>query len=1041
MSAARMPTDIFPEIRIPIIGVAWQYSGLSPTEMAGRIITGYERGLLTNVNDIDHIESQSLPGIGVVKVFFQPGVDVRTVTGQVNNSAQFSLRSMPAGTQPPLIVTYSPATVPILQLAYSSPTMTEQELSDQVQTVLRPALSSVPGYASPTAYGGRTRQLQIDLDPQALMARGLSSQDVQQALGEQVQILPTGAVKIGELQYYVKLNSAAETPEQMNNLPIRSGPDGIVYLRDVGHVRDGSPPQNNIVHVDGRRAVLSSVLKNGTASTVAIVDGVKARLPGLQERLPPDMVVTPLNDQSVFVKGAVMGVVQEAVLAAIVTSLMILLFLGSPRSTAIIAISIPLSLLAAIAGLAALGETLNLMTLGGLALAVGILVDDATVTVENINWHLEQGKDVRTAILDGARQIVTPAFVSLLCICIVFVPMWNLTGIARFLFVPMAEAVALAMIASFILSRTLVPTLAMAWLKPPRPHGEPAPEPVGRWAGVRRAASGIHRRFDDGFGRLRVRYREALVAAMAGRRTFLLGFATVVGASLLLTPTLGQDFFPSIDTGQIAIHVRARSGLRIEQTSALCGDIEAQIRRTIPPGEIASIVDNIGVPNSALNLVYSNSGVIGPQDADIYVTLKPGPRRTAEYVKRLRAELPTAFPGVTFAFLPADMVSQILNFGAPAPIDLQIAGPNTKANRAYAGILLRKLRAIPGLADVRLQQTEGAPQLGVEVDRVRAGRIGVTERDVTSSVLTFLAGSGQVAPNYWLNPKNNVSYPIVAQAPDYRIRSLSDLEGLPITGSSAAAGAQMLGALGTVKRGSEPATISHSDSQLVLDIYATPEGRDLGALSREIRKVIQDTKAQTPKGTTVALRGQPMTMDAALTGLSFGLLAAIVLIYLVLVVNFQSWTDPLVIIGGLPAALAGIVWILFATGTTLSVPALTGAIMCMGVATANSILVVSFARERLAETGDALGSAIEAGFVRFRPVVMTALAMIVGITPMALGLGEAGEQNAPLGRAVIGGLACATIATLMVVPLLFALAHRRAPHAAPEPEGALRPAE
>lgn len=1027
MAVLRTPTDIFPEIKVPVIGVAWQYGGLSPSDMAARIVTPYERVLTTTVNDIDHIESQSMPGIGVVKIFFQPGVDIRTATAQVTSISQTAVRQMPQGTNPPLILNYSAATVPILQLAQSSPTLSEQQLFDNSQNVLRPGLITVPGAATPFPYGGRQRQIQIDLDPEALRSKGLSAQDVANAIAAQNQILPAGTVKIGPLQYNVKLNNAAETIEELNNLPIRTVAGGTVYIKDVGQVRDGSAIQTNIVHVDGVRAVLSTILKNGSASTLAIVQGIKDRLPKLQEQLPPDLKITPLNDQSLFVKGAVSGVIKEGVIAAALTSLMILLFLGSWRSTSIIAVSIPLAVLAAIAALSVMGQSMNIMTLGGLALAVGILVDDATVTIENINWHLEHGKDVRTAILDGANQIVTPAFVSLLCICIVFVPMFMLKGVAGFLFVPMAEAVVFAMIASFILSRTLVPTLAMFLLKPHTPERldfEHAAEHGGTRP-TRNPLVRFQRRFETGFGRFREGYSRLLAKAMQNRKAFVIGMMAVVVASFGLVPFLGSNFFPSVDSGQIVMHVRAPVGTRLEETSLLFGRIARSIRGVIPPDEIASVVDNIGIANSSINMVYNNSGTVGPQDGDIYITLKEHHRPTAEYVRRLREALPREYPGSTFSFLPADIISQILNFGAPAPIDLQISGPNADANRAYAEKLMARMRQIPGLADVRIQQPASSPQMRVDVDRSRMAQLGLTERDVTNTMIASLAGTGQVSPTYWLNPKNGVTYSVVAQTPEYQVSSIAGLQGLPITAPSGTGAAQTLGGLATITRESAPGLVSHYDIRPVLDIYATTQGRDLGGVTADINKLLKQTEKDVPKGSTVALRGQMVTMDQAFSGLLFGLLAAIALIYLLIVVNFQSWIDPFVIVTALPAALAGIVWTLFATGTTLSVPALTGAIMCMGVATANSILVISFARERLAETGDAVQAAMEAGFVRFRPVLMTALAMIIGMAPMALGLGEGGEQNAPLGRAVIGGLVVATFATLMFVPVVFSLAHRR----------------
>jgi CzcA family heavy metal efflux pump len=1023
LAAVETPTDIFPNIGVPVIGVAFQYAGLSPDDMAGRIITPYERSLTTTVNDIEHIESTSLPGMGIVKIYFEPTVDIRTATAQVTSISQTALKQMPPGITPPLILNYNASTVPILQLATSSPSMSEQQVLDLTQNFVRPVLSMVPGAAIPYSYGGKVRQVQIDLDPEALQAKGLSAQDVENAISAQNQILPAGTVKIGSLQYTVELNDAARTIEELNDLPIKTVNGATIFIHDVGHVRDGSPPQQSIVHVDGARAVLTTILKAGSASTLAIVQGIKSALPKLEETLPPDLKIVALNDQSVFVQAAISGVVREGIIAAALTSLMILLFLGSWRSTTIIAISIPLAILSALAALAAAGQTLNIMTLGGLALAVGILVDDATVTIENINWHLEQGKDVKTAILDGAQQIVTPAFVSLLCICIVFVPMFALRGVAGFLFVPMAEAVVFAMISSFVLSRTLVPTMAMYLLKP---HAQ-ADETSGR-VGSRPIQTGgilsrFQRRFAKSFEDFRETYRNLLAMALTHRRVFVIGFLTVVVASFGLVPFLGSNFFPSVDSGEIALHVRPQVGTRIEDASAMFGNIEQQIRKTIPPSELSSIVDNIGLPISSINTVYNNSGLIGYQDGDIYISLKSGHHPTAAYVRRLREQLPVAFPGTTFSFLPADIVSQILNFGSPAPLDLQIVGPNQQANQTYALKLLQRMRTIRGIADARMQQSSDNPQLRVDVDRTRMAQLGLTELDVTNAVATSLAGSSQTAPTYWLDPENGVSYPIVAQTPEYQVDTLSNLENLPVTG--APSGLQILGGLGTVTREQSSAVVTHYNVEPAIDLFAATQDRDLGGVASDIQALIKDTAGEVPKGSSVTLRGQVTTMNTAFSGLLFGLVGAIVLIYMLIVVNFQSWLDPFVIITALPAALAGIVWMLFGTDTTLSVPALTGAIMCMGVATANSILVVSFARERLAATGDAAVAAIEAGFTRFRPVLMTALAMIIGMAPMALGMGEGGEQNAPLGRAVIGGLIFATCATLMFVPVVFSIVHGR----------------
>jgi CzcA family heavy metal efflux pump len=1016
LAATRTPTDIFPNIGVPVIGVAFQYAGLSPDDMAGRIITPYERVLTTTVNDIEHIESSSLPGMGIVKIYFQPTVDIRTATAQVTSISQTVLKQMPPGITPPLILNYNASTVPILQLATSSPSLSEQQVLDLTQNFMRPVLSTVPGAAIPYSYGGRVRQVQIDLDPQALQSKGLSAQDVENAIAAQNQILPAGTVKIGSLQYTVQLNDAAMTIDELNNFPIKTASGATIFIHDIGHVRDGSAPQQSIVHVDGARAVLTTVLKAGSASTLAIVQGVKSALPKLHETLPRDFKIVPLNDQSLFVTAAISGVVREGIIAAALTSLMILLFLGSWRSTVIIAISIPLAILSALAALSAVGETLNIMTLGGLALAVGILVDDATVTIENINWHLEQGKDVRTAILDGAQQIVTPAFVSLLCICIVFVPMFVLKGVAGFLFVPMAEAVVFAMIASFILSRTLVPTMAMYLLKP-------RDEKDGETRHAPGVLSRFQRQFEAKFEHFRESYRNLLAMALTHRRVFIVGYLAVVLTSFTLVPFLGSNFFPSVDSGQITLHVRPQVGTRIEDASAMFGDIEKEIRKTIPPQELSSIVDNIGLPISAINTVYNNSGLIGYQDGDIFVSLKSNHHPTAGYVRQLRQRLSAVFPGTTFSFLPADIVSQILNFGSPAPLDLQITGPDLQADQSYGLELLRRMRAIRGIADARMQQSTDNPQLRVDVDRSRMAQFGLTELDVTNAVATSLAGSSQTAPTYWLDPKNGVSYPIVAQTPEYRVDTLSELENLPVTG--AVGGLEVLGGLGTITRQSSNAVVTHYNIMPAIDLYATTQDRDLGGVASDIQALIKDTTKLAPPGATVVLRGQVTTMNTAFSGLTFGLLGAIVLIYLLIVVNFQSWLDPFVIITALPAALAGIIWMLFGTETTLSVPALTGAIMCMGVATANSILVVSFARERLAAGGDATVAAVEAGFTRFRPVLMTALAMIIGMAPMALGLGEGGEQNAPLGRAVIGGLIFATCATLMFVPVVFSIVHSR----------------
>ncbi len=1020
LAAVRTPVDIFPDIKVPVIAAAWTYQGLSPDDMAGRIITPYERVLSTTVNDIDHIESQSMPGIGVVKIYFQPGADIRTATAQVTSVSQTVLKQLPPGVTPPLILNYSASTVPILQLALSGVGLSEGKLFDTAVNQIRPGLVTVPGAAIPYPSGGRQRQVQIDLDPQALQSKGLSAQDVGLAIAAQNQINPAGFAKIGGFQYNVRLNNAPGSIDELNNLPVKVVGGATIYMRDVAHVRDGSAPQTNVVHVDGSRSVVMTILKNGSTSTLAIVQGIKDALPAIQATLPDSLKIVPIGDQSLFVKAAVEGVVKEGAIAAALTSLMILLFLGSWRSTVIIAISIPLAILAAIIALSATGQTLNVMTLGGLSLAVGILVDDATVTIENINWHLEQGKSVRQAILDGAAQIVTPAFVSLLCICIVFVPMFFLPGVAGFLFVPLALSVVFAMIASFVLSRTLVPTMAMYLLKPHAGDVHAAGTPTSRNPLVR-----FQRGFEARFERFRHGYGRLLERALATGKPFLLGFLAVVALSMLLIPFLGQNFFPAVDAGQITMHVRAPIGSRIESTSAEFDRIASKVRQIIPANELVSVVDNIGLPVSSINATYNNSGTIGPQDGDILIQLAHEHAPTADYVRKLRETLPGAFPGATFSFLPADITSQILNFGAPAPIDVQITGKDAAGNYAYARMLLRKIAAIPGVADARIQQSARYPELRVDIDRSRIGQLGLTERDVTASVGSSLAGTVQTAPVYYLNPENGVSYSVVAQTPEYRVGSMSDLSNIPVTGTNAGGTSQVLGGLSTVVRGTAPAVVSHYNIAQAIDIYATPNGRDLGAVAGDIKRVLADAKASAPKGTTIALRGQYATMNSAFSGLFFGLIGAIVLIYLLIVVNFQSWLDPFVIITALPGAIAGIVWILFLTGTPLSVPALTGAIMCMGVATANAILVVSFARERLAELGDSHKAAMEAGMTRFRPVLMTALAMIIGMLPMAMGFGEGGEQNAPLGRAVIGGLIVATFATLMFVPVIFSIVHRK----------------
>jgi multidrug efflux pump subunit AcrB len=1031
--ALRTPTDIFPEIRMPVIAVAWQYTGLPPDEMAGRISSPFQRILTTAVNDIEHIEAGTFPGVSIVKIFFQPGVDIATANAQVTAATQVALRQMPPGATPPVILNYNAATVPILQIALSGEGLSEQQLFDLAFNTVRPPLVTVPGAASPLPYGGKQRQVQVDLDPAALQARGLSTQDVAAALAAQNVLLPVGTQKIGDLEYTLRLNSAPSAIADIARIPIKVVNGSTITLSDVASVRDGSAPQTNIVHVDGGRSVLMSVLKNGQTSTLAIVDGVRARLETMKATLPAALKVAAINDQSVFVRAAVQGVALEGAIAAVLTSLLILLFLGSWRPTLIIAVSIPLSVLGSILLLAVFGETLNLMTLGGLALAIGILVDDATVTIENINAHLEEGKGVEEAILDGAQQIVGPAFVSLLCICIVLVPMFFLDGIARFLFVPMAMAVIFAMVCSFILSRTLVPTMSKMLLKRHAPHGDES-APAGH------ALARFQRRFEAGFERVRDGYRGLLQRALQRQGRFVIGFLAVVALSFGLVPFIGSNFFPSVDSGQILMHARVPVGTRIEETAVRFAAIERAIRRVIPADEIETLADNIGLPPSNINLTYNNTGVSGSHDGDFQIALRKGHAPTEGYVRQLRAVLPEQFPDTAFWFPPADIVSQILNFGAPSPIDLQIRGRDIEANFGYAQQLVKRLRALPGLVDVRIQQSNKAPVFDVDLDRTQAQQLGLTARDVTQSLVVNVAGSSQVAPTYWLNPANGVSYPIVMQTPQHALDSVSALQNLPVGSGTGGGGTATLGGIATLSRSTGSTLVSQYDVQPMVQVHAATQGRDLGAVAADIRRVLAETAADVPRGSSVELVGQVRTMDRAFSSLFYGLIGAVALIYLLIVVTFQSWRDPAVIVSALPAALAGIVWMLFATQTTLSVPALTGAIMCMGVATANSVLVISFARERLAVLGDATAAALEAGVQRFRPVLMTALAMVIGMLPMAFGLGEGGEQNAPLGRAVIGGLLTATLATLVFVPVVFALVHRgdtqRAaamPSASPDP--------
>jgi multidrug efflux pump subunit AcrB len=1022
----RTPTDIFPNINIPVISVVFSYTGLPPDDMAGRVVTFYERSLTTSVNDIEHIESQSIPNYGIIKIFFQPTVNINAALAEVSAMSQTVLKQMPAGITPPLILSFDASSVPILQLVLSSNTLSETTLFDQATSFIRPQLASVAGAAIPLPYGGKVRQVQADLNQQALHTYGISANDVVNALSIQNLITPVGTQKIGTFEYTVNLNNSPTDIAAFNDLPIKTVNGAVIYMRDVAYVHDGSPPQTNVVHVDDKSAVLLAVVKAGATSTLAIISGIKQLLPSVAKTLPAGLNLTAVGDQSVFVISAVSSVIREGAIAAALTGLMILLFLGSWRSTLIIIVSIPLAILASVTTLSLLGETINVMTLGGLALAVGILVDDATVTIENINWHLERGKEIEPAILDGAQQIVIPATVSLTCICIAFVPMFGLGGVAGYLFRPLAEAVVFALIASYILSRTLVPTLANYLLRKQIVQAN-----VGRHGADGSSVSAPDKhsrnplvRFQGAFERyfevVHSLYGGLLNLGLHNRAKLVAGFIGFTLLSFALVPYLGRDFFPSVDGGQIKMHVRAQTGTRIEETSKLAGRIGEAIRKIIPPDELDGIVDNIGLSVSGINMAYNNSGTIGVQDADILINLKPNHAPTQDYVKAMREQLPRQFPGNSFAFLPADIASQILNFGVPAPIDLQVVGADLQANRTYANALLARIKRIPGIADSRIQQAFQQPTLNVNVDRSLAGLVGLSEKDAATAMQTTLAGSSQTSPTYWLTPKTGVSYAVSIQTPQRDLGTMSGLRNIPIT-SSVGTGTQLLGGLATIERTPSNAVVSHYNVRPVIDIYATPQGRDLGGVAGDIQKVIRDTAHDVPNGAAVVLRGQVSTMMSAYQQLFVGLAFAAVLIYLVIVVNFQSWLDPFLIVIALPTALAGIVWMLFATGTTLSVPALTGAIMCMGVATANSILVISFARERLAAGADALTAALEAGSTRFRPVLMTALAMIIGMTPMAI----EPSQNAPLGRAVIGGLLFATGATLFLVPIMFSVVHGR----------------
>ena len=1010
----RTPVDIFPDINIPVISVVWNFTGMSPSEMANRIVTNSERGFTVTVNDIEHQESQSLNGIAVIKIFFRPGVNIPMAMTQVTGMCQTVLRGLPPGTTPPLVMQYTASTTPVVQLGLSSKTLPEQQLFDLGQNFLRTQLTTVQGAGTPYPYGGKPRQVQVDLDSAKLQAYGLTPADIVNAVAAQNLILPAGTAKIGPTEYNVEMNGTPSTVAELNDIPIKTLNGSTLYMKDVAHVRDGFAAQTNIVRQDGVRGVLMSMYKLG-GSTLTVVNAIKAIVPKAAQQLPPDLTIKALFDQSLFVRASIQGVIREGLTAACLTAAMILLFLGDWRPTVIIAVSIPLSIFVSVILLSALGETINIMTLGGLALAVGILVDDATVEIENIERNLAMGKEMKQAILDGASQIAVPAFVSTLCICIVFVPMFFLTGVARFLFVPMAEAVCFAMLASYLLSRTLIPTMVM-YIMRGHEHRAAAPKSsLGRF----------QRGFERGFDRFRAGYQQLLETTLDNRGLFSVCFVAFCVLSMGLVFFLGQDFFPSVDAGLIRLHFRARPGLRVEETARLCDQVEVVLRETIPKDEMQTMLDNIGVPYSGINLSYSNSGVIGTGDAEVLIALNPEHHHaTAGYIRTLRRELPRRFPGVEFFFQPADIVSQILNFGLPAPIDIQIVGANMRSSYDIGQQVANRLRAIPGAADVHVQQMMNLPTLYLNMERTRINQVGLTAQNVAQSVLISLSGSFQTAPNFWLNPKNGVSYPIAIQTPQYHMTSLQDLMNTPVN-SANSQGEQVLGNLAMVSPTVRPAVVNHYNVQPVIDVYASTQGRDLGGVASDIMKALKPFQDHLPRGTTMTVRGQIETMHSSFFGLGIGLLGAIVLVYLLIVVNFQSWLDPFIIITALPGALAGICWFLLVTRTTLSVPSLTGAVMCMGVASANSSLMVSFARDRMEMGVPALQAAIEAGYTRIRPVLMTALAMIIGMFPMALGIGEGGEQNAPLGRAVIGGLLFATVATLFFVPSVFVIIHGR----------------
>jgi CzcA family heavy metal efflux pump len=1013
----KMPTDIFPEINIPVISIVWTYGGLSAQEVGQRITAVNERSLTTVVNDIEHIESESLAGFSIIKIFFQPNANIPTAIAQVVATEQSQLRQMPPGILPPQVLKYSASAIPVIQLGLSSPSMTEQAVFDSAVNFLRPRLVTIPGVAVPWPYGGKQRVISVDLDTDALLAKGLTPNDVVNAVNAQNLVLPSGTAKIGATEYTLATNGSPDTIAGLNNIPVLTRNGATTYLSEVAHVRDGFSPQTNIVRQNGERGVLVSVIKNGGSSTLDIVSSLFAQLPVVAQILPKDLKITPLFDQSGFVRAAISGVAREAVIAACLTAALILLFLGNWRSTCIIAVSIPLSILTSIIALFVIGETLNIMTLGGLALAVGILVDDATVTIENIERHMHLGSDLHKAILEGAGEIAVPALVSTLCICIVFVPMFFLSGVARYLFAPLAEAVVFAMLASYVLSRTLVPTLVMLMMDHSAAESSVRPSMLQR----------VYRAFNSRFETLRAGYTVILAQVLERRRLFAGAFLGFCVLSCCLVFILGRDFFPSVDGGQIRLHMRVPTGTRIEETARVADQVESVIRTIVPAADLGTVLDNLGVAVSGINKSYSNAGTFGSHDGEIQVSLNAGHRPTERYVEEMRRELPRRFPGVEFFFQPADMVTQILNFGLPSAIDVKVTGADLRADYDIAAKLMKQIQMIPGTVDTHIHQRLDQPTVSLTMDRTQLQTLGLSPNDVTTDLLESTAGTGTTAPAFWLSPANGVVYSLTVQTPQYAVDSLDALLRTPVRAASAAATAapQLLSNLVGVSPTVQEAVESRYNLAPTIDIYASAQGRDMGSISVDIRKLVADLRPHLPRGVSVEIRGQTETMKSSFVELGVGLVMAVVMVYLLIVVNFQSWVDAFIIITALPAALAGICWMLFLTATTLSVPAMTGAIMTMGVATANSILVVSFARQRMGEGLGPVTAALEAGATRIRPVLMTALAMIIGMIPMALGLGEGAEQNAPLGRAVIGGLLFATVSTLFFVPVIFAGIHRR----------------